>query len=94
MKILCKKCGLVDNPKTTIIPLPQGGGHIKANCAGCGSFIKFLPHSKSTLYFGKYKGKTIAEIASIDRDYLRWCIDNGVIKSNKLKAAIEGVVNG
>src|SRR3972149_7403170 len=88
--IVCKKCGVIHETKNIIvetIPLP-GGSHKKATCPTCKSFIKFLPHSIPALHFGKYKGKTISEIAQKNPSYLQWLAKQD-IKSAGLKAAIE-----
>jgi uncharacterized protein (DUF3820 family) len=88
--IICKKCGVIHETKNLIvktIPLPKGS-HKKATCPTCQSFIKFLPHTVPTLYFGKYKGKSISEIAQKDPSYLEWLLSKGV-KSARLKSAIE-----
>lgn len=77
MNLTCKKCGLfVDETDCKIehLPLPSGGFHLKCSCPDCGSYIKFLPHSEPKLYFGKYKGKTIKEIAKEDKEYLKWLL--------------------
>ena len=89
--IVCKKCGVIHETKNIIIemiPLPGGGSHKKATCPICKSFIKFLAHSVPALYFGKYKGKTISEIAQKDPSYLQWLVKQD-IKSARLKSAIE-----
>lgn len=89
--IVCKKCGVIHDTETLIletIPLPGGGRHIKVICPICKSFIKFLPHSVPALWFGKYKGRTISEIAQKDPSYLQWLVKQD-IKSARLKAAIE-----
>lgn len=89
--IVCKKCGVVHETKNLIIEtirLPNKGSHRKASCPACKSFIKFLPHSVPTFYFGKHKGKTISEITQKDPLYLDWLLSKGVKKA-KLKAAIE-----
>lgn len=89
--IVCKKCGVIHETKNIIIetiPLTGGGSHKKATCPICKSFIKFLPHSVPAIYFGKYKGKTISEIARKDLSYLKWLVKQN-IKSARLKSAIE-----
>ena len=89
--IVCKKCGVIHETENLIIeriPLSGGGSHKKATCSICKSFIKFLPHSVPALYFGKYKGKTISEIAQKDPSYLQWLVKKD-IKSSRLKSAIE-----
>ncbi|WP_347275413.1 hypothetical protein [Candidatus Kuenenia sp.] len=85
--IVCKSCGLIGEPIITTIPLPTGS-HKKAICSGCKKFIKFLPHSIPALYFGKYKGKTIAEIARKDPSYLQW-MDSNNIGLGSVKTAIK-----
>lgn len=89
--IVCKKCGVIHDTENIIIetiPLPGGGGHKKATCPICKSFIKFIPHATPSLYFGKYKGKPISEIAQKDPSYLQWLVKQN-IKSARLKSAIE-----
>lgn len=91
--VICKKCGLISEPKIEKVSLPSGGFHQKAVCVGCNKFLKFLPHSNSapTLYFGKYKGKTVAEIALTDLPYLRW-MDSHDIAKGRVKTAIKEVL--
>ena len=36
----CRKCGWLDPPKIT--GSPKSGMHVKASCAKCGAYIKFL----------------------------------------------------
>lgn len=74
--IYCKKCDMDIDITTTILEEKHfnGGIHIKASCPQCGNFIKFLPYKEPTLYFGKYKGKTVREVADIDKEYLIWLI--------------------
>ena len=89
--VVCRKCGVIHETKDIIIetiPLPGGGCHKKASCPTCKSFIKFLPHSAPTLYFGKYKGKPISEIVQKDPSYLHWMLKQN-IRSARLKSAIE-----
>ncbi len=71
----CPQCGLegdIENVVSEKIPLPDGKYHLKISCQSCGRFIKFQSHEKPTLYFGKHRGKTIEDVARIDRRYLVW----------------------
>lgn len=92
--LICKNCGSIQEAKNliiTIIPLSSGGDHQKACCSECGRFIKFIQHSVPALYFGKYKGTTIAEIARKDLPYLKWMDENNIASGN-IKAAIKEVL--
>lgn len=89
--IVCRKCGLISKPKIEKVSLPSGGFHQKAVCIGCNKFLKFLPHGVPTLYFGKYKGSTIAEVAKTDPNYLKWLSDKDV-KPASLLMAIRGAL--
>jgi uncharacterized protein (DUF3820 family) len=79
MDIVCKKCGCIDY--VTV----QNGQHVQANCANCGTYIKFLPQerTKPVLYFGKYKGREIASMRSEEEiKYLQWFAKLDDLKSN------------
>lgn len=39
----------------------------------------------NTLNFGKYKGKTIAEIIEIDRNYINWCKEKNIFDQKELQ---------
>ena len=65
--IICTHCGLIDDYTTTV----KANNHV-ATCNGCGSFIKNIPHSKPSLYFGMYKGKPIDEFDGKEIEYLYW----------------------
>lgn len=76
--LICKRCGSVyKKPTIEKIPLVDGGFHDKASC--------------QALYFGKYKGQTISEIARKDVGYLKWLLAQGV-RNVRLKSAIEEAV--
>jgi len=75
--------------RTERMSLPNGGHHIKASCASCGRFLKFLPHDSPQFYFGKHKGLTVVEVAVNDPSYLQWCLSKDIIKNERLKDAIE-----
>lgn len=88
--IVCKGCGVIHETKNLIIEtirLPNKGSHKKAICPTCKSFIKFLPHSVPTFYFGKYKGETVSEVAQKDPSYLEWFLAQGV-RNLRLRTAI------
>jgi len=89
-RISCPNCNATEINRQHI-PLPRGAYHIKAKCAACGRFIKFLPHEPIAFHFGRYRGKTVAEVASKDRGYLKWCLSENVVKG-RLKDAIKGAV--
>jgi uncharacterized protein (DUF3820 family) len=70
--IVCKRC---DSTKYKTVP---SGPHIKAVCAKCDSYIKFLPQPidakspEEAMPFGKYKGMTFLAIQERDHGYLQW----------------------
>ena len=90
-ELTCQKCGLIFQDiegKIEEIPLKAGGSHLKCSCPGCGKYVKFLPHSgEARFYFGKYKGKTVLEIAKSDPEYLQWLLTEK-IGGNKIESAI------
>jgi len=88
----CPKCHTTEISKKNI-PLANGGHHIKATCASCGRFLKFLAHDSPRFYFGRHRGETVAEVASKDPNYLKWCLSENVIKNTRLKNALEAVVS-
>ena len=89
--VFCPDCKS-EEIRTEHIPLANGGYHIKASCAPCGRFIKFLPHESSRFYFGKHRGKTVIEVAANDPSYLEWCLSKDIIRNARLKGAIEEAV--
>jgi len=40
------------------------------------------------LWFGKYHGKTIAEVRKTDRQYISWAINKGIFKMVKINIDI------
>ena len=83
-ELTCLKCGHTGEPLVT-----ESGPHRKASCPECGEYIKFLPQGgEPSLWFGKYKGKTIAEIRTADENYCRWLLTQDWLK-RKDRAAIE-----
>ena len=89
--ISCLHCNS-EEIRTQRIPLANGGHHVKASCASCGRFIKFLPHDSLRFYFGRYRGLTIVEIARNDLSYLEWCLSENVLRDKRLRDAVEAVV--
>ncbi len=88
MDIFCPHCHS-EKIKTQQIPLPNGGHHIKATCANCGRFIKFLPQDTPRFHFGRYRGLTVSEIAVKDFSYLRWALSKDIIRNARLRDAVE-----
>jgi len=41
------------------------------------------------LFFGKYRGKPLAEVAATDPSYLRWAIENATCIDDKWRAKLE-----
>ena len=78
--------------RTERISLANGGHHIKASCASCGRFIKFLPHDFPRFYFGKHRIKTVIEVAAKDPSYLKWCLSENFLREGRLKDAVEEAV--
>lgn len=94
MKLTCTKCGLIFEDIDGIlqeIALPSGGSHLKCSCPGCERYVKFLSHAEPKLYFGKYKGKTIKEVAKVDMDYLKWLLTQD-IGGNKIGDVIRKTI--
>ncbi len=89
-RISCPYCATTEINRQHI-PLANGSYHIKANCAVCGRFIKFLAHKPLCFHFGKHHGETVAEVAAKDPGYLYWCLSENVVKG-RLKDAIKGAV--
>lgn len=88
-ELVCKRCGVLAVPHVEEIPLARGGYHLKASCASCGGYIKFLPQGGSPkLHFGKHKGKDIELVAMEDPEYLKWLMAQEWLKRN-LRTAIE-----
>ncbi len=91
MALINTPCATCNSEKVTTqhISLPNGGHHIKATCANCGQFIKFLPHDSPCFYFGQYKGLSVTEVAINDFSYLKWCLRKNIIREGRLKDAVE-----
>jgi len=69
----------------------NGTTHLKAITSCCKNFVKWMPQGlPPTLYFGKYEGRTIQEVALLDLAYLKWLY--GETKNAKLKEKIGKVI--
>lgn len=65
-------------------------GQNVAHCNGCGKYIKNIPYNpRPKIYFGKYKNRFIDDLEDIQ--YLKWLIDNQVVKANIKQAVIEQI---
>lgn len=70
----CPKCN--QEIDETIATTYQYGQHLRLDCPECGAFIAFLPVAtignpeNYLLEFGKYFGKTLGEVKSINQGYL------------------------
>ena len=90
----CPKCKRENEPTTKEVIFKNGTKHIEARCSLCGAYIKYLSHTtpeKTLLYFGKYKGKTLEEVATEDPDYLHWLY--GETAKKNLKEKIDYVLS-
>lgn len=90
-KLVCESCGVIDVPR-----VEPSGPHLKASCASCGSYIKFLRKDVNdfVLHFGKHKGKAISELVSQqDREYLNWALGARVFKKDWQKKIVENHLN-
>jgi len=91
LDISCSHCNSSEI-RTQRIPLANGGCHIKATCAACGKFIKFISHESPRFHFGKHRGETVGEVAGNDPSYLQWCLSKDIIRNARLKDAVEEAV--
>lgn len=68
----------------------DGSMHIRRSCASCSKFIKFVSKpltenaAEVVMEFGKYAGKSIAQLHKTDPGYLFWLAEKG---SGKFKKA-------
>ena len=54
----------------------NGTKHNAGYCPECGKFLQYVSKGgEDRMYFGKYKGETIKEIAKKDKEYLEWIIN-------------------
>lgn len=90
VELTCYHCGVIDEPDVV-----DSGPHRKAVCRHCGLYIKFLEQpmtleraKRFSLYFGKYKGKTLDEIMNDPKGkgYLKWLMETEEMNA-KVRAA-------
>lgn len=72
--IVCKRCGLFQDEPV----IKRCGVHMTAYCSGCGEYIQRIRQVKPVLYFGKYKGRLLADVAKFDPAYLRWFLGQDI----------------
>lgn len=87
-ELICKACGAVEPVGSCRISQEYTKAHIpiiKAYCAHCDKFLKFLPQSKVERIW--WKG-SMTEVAKFETGLLMWFINNDTIKSPKIKAAV------
>lgn len=81
--IICLNCGSINEYITT-----SKGVHLQAHCKVCKTFIQNIAWDVPRLYFGKYSGKSIKDIAILDLEYLKWVLQNCKLSKqlrNKIK---------
>lgn len=85
--VKCKNCNSTEYVTT------MSGKHLKASCAKCGKYIKFLPQpidwDTREVPIGKYKGQRYKDVAHIDPGYLRWQAEN--LKGRNQEIAEEAI---
>lgn len=87
-ELLACSCGWAGPARAAT--LVRSERHIEADCPDCGRYIKFVSHEAPTLYFGKYRGQTVEQVAATDRPYLAWLVSaNGPKLSQNLRRAVE-----
>lgn len=83
----CRGCGWQGSAESA--RLHQTGPHLRADCNGCGQFIKFVAVGAAVLHFGKHRGRPVSDIAKLDPQYLRWLMGpSGPRLSTSLRTAI------
>jgi len=85
LQVICPKCS------SSNYRVEQRGIHKTAFCQECDAYIKNLPQGvPTTLFFGKYKGRTIESMMEKDEvGYLVWLLTKPDLKPNSLRTAIE-----
>lgn len=90
MELYCKSCSKDIEPI-----IKKRGIHTSAFCPICDSYIKHVTQQSDDfiMYFGKYKGQSIKELASTKDgyNYLLWVLNNISLKP-KYKAILEDVL--
>ena len=76
----CKKCQ-GENFEHKLVTFSNGTEHVEIRCFDCNTHNGYQAQNRpirpnAKMPFGKYKGKTIAEIAAADPYYALWCSKN------------------
>ena len=92
-ELFCTSCDLsVTAPVVERIDLPQAKFHLKASCPKCGRYLKFQQQGGPvSLFFGKYKGVPVVEVAAKDPEYCRWLAAQSWCKP-KLRRELEAAL--
>lgn len=83
-EVPCRSCGSINDIENTIIR--HEAKRIRCSCPDCGTFVRWLPMSKTERIF--YKGQ-YDEVASFDSGLLQWFLKVGYCKNLKTIRAIE-----
>ena len=84
MDIVCNNCGSVNDFRTE-----KKANNLVAYCLGCGRYIKNIPYSAPSLYFGKYKNTKIKDFTTPEMmNYLHWALYNCKLTGNVRDAII------
>ena len=78
-KVVCKTCNS-DNVTMTLMVMSNGKPRAKGRCNDCFQQDNIAQNEmpeEAIMPYGKYKGKTIADIVAEDRSYADWMLDNG-----------------
>jgi len=80
-QIVCRACGVVDDYR-----IIEKSNQKTCWCNSCDSWIKNIPYTEPSLWFGKFSGTPIKDI--IDLSYLEWLINDAVVKSGRIRRSI------
>ena len=87
-KLICNSCNKPVNYRVEI----KSNNHV-AFCCDCGKFIKNIPQADPAMPFGKYKGRKISSMKTVEEtNYLHWFLQNATV-SESIKVAIRKLLN-
>lgn len=75
-EIACKKCGQVSTPEELELIVTPDSHRARANCPGCGGYIKFMSTSKLVRLFD-FNEKKLEVISTIETSILKWYLKKG-----------------